>query len=160
MNEKNDDDKTFTPSLVVAGQVGSPSSPPLHKSTEPPNGGLRAWLKVLGCFFVFFTTWGIASSFGAYQSFYEINYLSTYSASTISWIGTMQVFLLNMTGIVSGALYDRGYIRYSLIGGCCLVVFGLFMLSLSREFYQIMLSQGVCIGLGQSGLQSSHTSPH
>jgi MFS family permease len=32
--------------------------------------------------------------------------------------------------------------------GCFLLVFGLMILSLSREYYQIFLFQGVCVGLG------------
>ncbi|KAF2100636.1 MFS general substrate transporter [Rhizodiscina lignyota] len=115
---------------------------------EPQNGGTAAWLKVLGCFFVFVNTWGTASSFGVYQAFYETNSLSSYSPSAISWIGTVQVFLLGFTGVFAGPLYDRGYVQSLLGAGCFLMVFGLFMLSLSTEYYQIVLSQGVCIGIG------------
>ncbi|RTE82241.1 hypothetical protein BHE90_003237 [Fusarium euwallaceae] len=32
----------------------------------PPNGGLKAWLNVLGSFMLSFNTWGILNTFGAY----------------------------------------------------------------------------------------------
>ena len=120
------------------------------RTIEPPNGGTPAWLKVFGCFLIFINTYGIASSFGSYQAFYEIHGLPSYSPSAISWIGTIQVFLLGFMGIVAGPLYDRGHVRLLLATGCFMLVFGFFMLSISHKFYQIMLSQGVCVGLGTS----------
>ncbi len=35
----------------------SPPAPPSNDG--PPNGGLTAWLQVLGSFMLFFNTWGI-----------------------------------------------------------------------------------------------------
>lgn len=127
----------------------STSPPGTIPHPEPEKNHSRAWLKVLGCFLVFVKTWGLASSFGAYQAYYETDLLSTYSPSAISWIGTTQVFLLGFTGILAGPLHDRGHVRILLSIGCSLVVFGLFMLSLSTEYYQILLSQGACIGIGK-----------
>lgn len=122
---------------------------PFEIVISPPDGGLSAWLKVFGCFLTAVNTYGVAATFGAYQSYYETDGLTSYSASSISWIGTTQIFLLGLTGIVAGSLYDRGFVR-SLIGcGCSLVVFGFFTLSVSREYYQIFLSQAICIGIGR-----------
>ncbi|THV49896.1 hypothetical protein BGAL_0174g00130 [Botrytis galanthina] len=135
--------------------VSPDSSPdakvPLHESTPqspptPPNGGLGAWLCVLGAFFIFTNTWGITASFGAFQSYY-ITTLPE-SASSISWIGSIQSFLVVFVGIVSGPLFDRGYIRILMATGCFLIVFGTMMLSLSTKYYQVILSQGIVIGLG------------
>jgi hypothetical protein len=30
----------------------------------PPDGGLTAWLQVLGGYFLFFNTWGLINAFG------------------------------------------------------------------------------------------------
>ncbi|KAF6816523.1 MFS monocarboxylate [Colletotrichum sojae] len=114
----------------------------------PPNGGVQAWLKVGGSFIIFMNTYGIASTYGAYQAYYQTDKLASVSPSTISWIGTTQVFLLGFTGIVAGPLYDGGYIRSLLSVGAFLVVFGFFMLSLAAEYVHIILSQGICIGVG------------
>lgn len=32
-----------------------------------PNGGTKAWLQVLGAFFLFFNSWGIINTFGEYH---------------------------------------------------------------------------------------------
>ena len=37
---------------------------------EFPEGGLRAWLVVLGSFFALFSTWGVVNSYVLHPSFY------------------------------------------------------------------------------------------
>jgi MFS family permease len=112
--------------------------------------------RLLGTFFIFFITWGVASSFSAYQAYYQQDLLADHTPSVISWIGTVQVSLMGFTGIVSGALYDRGYIRNLLVVGGVLVVFGFMMLSLAKEYYQVILTQGVCVGLGELALSGAN----
>ncbi|KAI0508755.1 major facilitator superfamily domain-containing protein [Xylaria bambusicola] len=106
------------------------------------------YLTVVGLFFVYLTTLGQLNSFSAYQDYYEESMLSTYSPSTISWVGTSQVFLLGIVGLLSGAMYDRGYIRQVLIPGFVFVVLGLLLLSFSRQFWHVLLSQGFLVGIG------------
>lgn len=91
---------------------------------------------------------GFTLAFGAFQTYYEHTLLPNSSASTISWIGTIQSYLLITIGILSGPLFDLGYFRPMLIIGNFFVVFGIFMLSLAKEYYQVFLAQGVCMGLG------------
>lgn len=38
--------------------LSSASSALVPLKDEPPNGGLHAWLQVLGAFFMYFNTWG------------------------------------------------------------------------------------------------------
>lgn len=135
--------------LRLRSRVEQNPCPNVCLVAEREQSGVKAWLKVLGCFIIFINTYGMASSFGVYQAYYESTALPHHSPSTISWIGTAQVFFLGFTGIVAGPLYDRGYVQSVLAVGCSLVVVGLFMLSLSTEYYQILLSQGVCIGIGE-----------
>lgn len=70
------------------------------------------------------------------------------SSSTISWIGTVATYLLIVVGVISGPMFDLGYYRSMLFGGAALSSFGLMMLSLATKYYQIMLAQGICLGLG------------
>jgi len=53
-----------------------------------------------------------------------------------------------MMGVLSGPLFDLGYFRPMLYAGNVLVVLGIMMLSLCKEYWQVFLSQGVCMGLG------------
>ena len=112
-----------------------------------PDGGLTAWLQVLGSFLINFNNWGLVNSFGVFQAFYEAHHLSHHSTSEIAWIGTLQGALLLIVGSVSGPLFDKGYFQAILVIAGTLLVFGFMMLSLCTTYYQIMLSQGVLMGL-------------
>ncbi|KAL9056369.1 MAG: hypothetical protein Q9162_002960 [Coniocarpon cinnabarinum] len=87
-----------------------------------PNGGLVAWLQVLGAWSLFFNTWGILNTFGVYQTYYESINLA--SSSDISWIGSIQSFLLLFVGAITGPVYDAGHLRILLVVGTFGVVFG------------------------------------
>ncbi|KAH8897910.1 MFS general substrate transporter, partial [Thozetella sp. PMI_491] len=111
-----------------------------------PDGGRRAWLQVLGTFLIYFNTAGISSSFGVYQTFYPQSFgLATTQASVI---GSVQSFLLLFTSVIGGPLYDSGLYKYLLMAGSSLVVLSTFSQSLSSQFYQLLLSQGVGVGFG------------
>lgn len=51
---------------------------------------------------------------------------------------------------VGGRLFDNYGPRVPMAIGTAMHIFGLMMLSASREYYQIMLSQSVCSGIGSS----------
>jgi len=89
---------------------------------------------------------GLVNSFGAYQTYYDGTIGR--SPSDVSWVGTFQGFLLFLVGILTGPLYDMGYFRELILVGTFLVTFGMMMTSLSTEYYQIFLAQGVVVGLG------------
>ncbi|KAK5998069.1 MFS-type transporter dbaD [Cladobotryum mycophilum] len=114
----------------------------------PPNGGLQAWLQVLGAFFLFFNSWGIVNTFGVYQTYYEETMLPGTSVSSISWIGTFQGFLLFLVGVVVGPIFDKGYLKTLIAIGSFLVVFGLMMTSLATKYYQLFLAHGLLVGFG------------
>jgi MFS family permease len=113
-----------------------------------PNGGLWAWMQVLGGFFLLFNSWGIINTFGSYQAYYETNLLADSSPSSISWIGSIQAFLLLLVGALTGPIYDAGYFRELLIVGSVLLILGQMMLSLCTTYWQVLLSQALCIGIG------------
>ncbi|KAJ5142955.1 uncharacterized protein N7515_001742 [Penicillium bovifimosum] len=114
----------------------------------PPNGGTTAWLNVLGSFMLYFNTWGILNTFGAYQTYYESGDLFHASSSDISWVGSIAAFMLLFVGLFVGPIYDRGYLRLLLISGSLLVVFGHMMLSLCHQLWQVVLAQGLVVGIG------------
>lgn len=118
------------------------------EADQPPDGGLRAWLQVVGSWVILVDTWGLVNTFGVFQTYYERVLLPGVSASDISWIGSMQAALLMIVGPISGSLYDAGYFRPLLLVGIVLIVLGQAMTSLATEYYHLVLAQGLCIGLG------------
>ena len=125
------------------GTLGPDTTVPM----PPPDGGLMAWVQVLGSWCVLFCTFGLVNSFGVYQAYYEATLPGT-SASAISWVGSIQGSLLLCCGLVSGPLFDAGYFRPLLWGGLTLVVAGQLATSFCARFWQVVLAQGICIGLG------------
>ncbi|KAJ7643878.1 MFS general substrate transporter [Roridomyces roridus] len=119
-------------------------------SMEVPDGDMKGWLTVVGAWFVLFSTFGYLYSFGVYQDFYTRDYLSNHSPSSISWIGSFQIMMPFLVGVVSGALFDNGRFHLVEISGAVIFTFSVFMLSLAKpqQYYQIFLSQGVGMGIG------------
>ena len=115
-------------------------------TSEPPDGGVRAWSQVLCMHLVFFNTWGVANGYGVFQQYY-LQELDE-SPSAISWIGSLQVFLLFFVGVATGRMADTGHFRPVFFVGVFLQVFALFMTSLATKYYQVLLAQAICLGLG------------
>ena len=91
---------------------------------------------------------GIINTFGSYQAYYQTNLLQSSNPSAISWIGSLQAFLLLFVGCLTGPVYDAGYFRTLLLSGSFFLVLGQMMLSLCTEYWQVLLAQAFCIGIG------------
>ncbi|KAJ5489862.1 Major facilitator superfamily domain general substrate transporter [Penicillium expansum] len=154
-------DRTLTPKPHDPSQINATKGPDLEKNIQKevipqwkknkaPDGGLAAWSVVLGSWCVLFCTFGWINSVGIFQNYYESTLLRQYSASTIAWIPSLQIFFMYAMGPISGHLYDNYGPRYSILFGSLLHVFGLMMCSISTKYYQILLSQGVCSAIGVS----------
>ncbi|KAF9033448.1 MFS general substrate transporter [Hymenopellis radicata] len=118
------------------------------------------WLTVIGGALVSMCTVGNAQSFGVYQDYYTRISLVEMSPSQISWIGSVQLFLMFGLGIISGKLFDAGYFRSSMLFGGGLFITSLFMLSLVQphHYYQNLLAQGFGMGLGMGMMLLPSTS--
>ncbi|PPQ65140.1 hypothetical protein CVT24_003230 [Panaeolus cyanescens] len=114
-----------------------------------PEGGLRAWLTVLGAFLIQYSFFGYINAFGVYQDFYVREYLTSYTPSDIGWIGGVQIFLTFSCGAFTGRIFDKGYFYHLMVASVLLQAIALFMLSLSHkdQYYQVFLTNGVSLGL-------------
>lgn len=88
----------------------------------------------------------VSQSFGVFQSYYVESLHET--PSVISWIGSIQIFLLFFLGTFAGRALDAGYFRYLFAIGSTLVVIGIFTASCATTYWQLLLSQGICVGIG------------
>ncbi|WKT49662.1 Peptide chain release factor [Fusarium oxysporum f. sp. vasinfectum] len=141
-DEKPQDDAASTPSQgdeeIQACTLEDPD--------EPPDGGLQAWLQVVTGHLVAFNSWGYLISFGIFQPYYESQF--SLPPSTISWIGSLEVCLIFFIGTFSGRAFDAGYYRTALAVGLFLQVLAIFMTSIASSYWQVLLAQGICQGLG------------
>ena len=106
--------------------------------------------QVIAGHLVVLNSWGYISSFGVFQTYYA----STLgrSPSDISWIGSVQIFLLFFIGVLTGRLTDGGYFRQVMLIGIVFQALGLFTTSVATQYWQVFLAQGVCMGLGNGCL--------
>ncbi|KAJ7511388.1 MFS general substrate transporter [Mycena galericulata] len=75
----------------------------------------QAWATLAGAFLFQFCSLGPVLAFGVFQDFYLTDFLKSYTASDISWIGSVQIFLELGCGALVGKLYDSGYCRAVLV---------------------------------------------
>ena len=144
-------------STSVSGPVTFPSTQAFARSGDvpaiapkmpepPPNGGLVAWTQVGMGFLLVFNGFGYISSFGLFQAFYATTL--NRPSSDISWVGSIQIFLLFFIGTISGRAMDAGYFRSLIISGCSMQLLGVFATSGATKYWQLFLAQGLVQGLG------------
>ncbi|KAF9554461.1 MFS general substrate transporter [Agrocybe pediades] len=123
-----------------------------HEVSPPEfvDGGRDGWMTLLGAWFILFGTFGYLYAFGVYQDYYTRFFLSNSSPSKIAWIGSFQLAMPFLLGIVSGKLFDAGYFHFAVILGSCIFTACLFLLSLTKpqRYFEVFLSQGVGMGIG------------
>ena len=135
-------------SLRLSLKSTVPAVDSVNDISSIPDGGTVAWLQVLAAFFLLFNAWGIINSYGSYQTYYMATLLRHEPPAAISWVGSVQSFLLDFVGPLMGPIYDAGYVRPLILTGTFLIVFGHMMLSLCTSYWQVFLSQAVCVGVG------------
>lgn len=112
----------------------------------PPDGGAKAWTQAAMGHLVVFNVWGYINSFGVFQAYY-VSALQQ-PPSSISWVGSVQIFLLFFIGTFSGRATDYGLFRPIFLAGSFFLLLGVFMTSLCTEYWQLFLAQGICTGIG------------
>ncbi|KAI9632849.1 putative transporter [Dioszegia hungarica] len=122
------DEKSPTP-VAIPSAVG-----------PPPDGGRDAWLVVLGGFLLMYVSFGFITSFGQFQSYYLANQLSTYSKSTVAWIGSIQLFVTFALSLPAGRWFDAHGMRGPAISGTVCFTGSLIAVAFCKEFYQFLLA--------------------
>lgn len=115
-----------------------------------PDGGTTAWIQVLCTHMTVFNTFGFFTSFGVFQTYYQTTL--GIAPSTISWIGSLQVFLLFGIGTFTGRATDAGLFRPLYITGAAFQMLGVFSMASSTKLWHLFLSQAICVGIS-NGLQ-------
>ncbi|KAI3316693.1 MFS general substrate transporter [Xylariaceae sp. AK1471] len=122
-----------------------PSATP---ASSLPKEDLFAWLQVAGAFVLNLNTWGLLNTFGVFQTFYQLDLLRSQKPSDIAWIGSTQAFLLFLISLGAGPAFDRGYVRPLLWTGSLLFIVGMFLVSITSQYWQVFLTQSLLMGLG------------
>ncbi|KAI9370214.1 monocarboxylate permease-like protein, Mch4 [Aspergillus egyptiacus] len=120
-----------------------------HESLDEkfPDGGLQAWLVVLGSWCAMVPSMGLLNTIGVLHAWTATHQLSGYTESQIGWVFGTFAFFLYFGAAQVGPIFDsRGVLPVVLPGSIGLIV-SIFCFSESTEYYQILLSFSVLGGL-------------
>jgi MFS family permease len=120
-----------------------------------PEGGTRAWLVILGSFWIIAGTFGLISSVGLFQAYWQTHQLSSYATRDIGWIAAVNVFLNLFLGVQIGPLFDRYGPRWLILFGSVTYVLALVLLAECKKYYQFMLVYGVLAGISSAFLTTT-----
>ncbi|KAI0080488.1 MFS general substrate transporter [Panus rudis PR-1116 ss-1] len=136
--------------VILPAEPMQPPPPPPLQPKAISECSAASLMTLAGAWLVQFCTFGYVNAFGVYQDFYTRDFLANKSPSDISWIGSLQLFLMYAFGIAVGRAFDGGFFHHLEMGGAVLYVFCVFMLSLAQpgQYYQVFLAQGVGMGIG------------
>lgn len=138
---------------------------PLIPAADDANNRLRAWLTVFGGFLALFCSFGQLNAFGTFQTWYSTHQLVSKSLFSISWIGSLQLWTFffmvrrlsfpidaSVTVLFQGGPIGCAFDAYGptplLCSGSVILVASLVLTSVSIQYYQYLLTQGILFGLG------------
>ncbi|KXT05136.1 hypothetical protein AC578_7590 [Pseudocercospora eumusae] len=137
-----------TPNLLLQDTLLIPRSTSIEDLPPPPDGG-KAWMQVFAGFLVLLNTWGYINSYSLFSSYYTEDLGLDLTA--VSWISSIQIFIVFFLGTFSGRAADVGFFRLCMVSGVILQLVGIFATSFARIYWHFLLSQGIIGGVG-SGL--------
>jgi MFS family permease len=135
---------------TATGDEENPSVASDNDNVTYPEGGLEAWLVILGSFMGLVAALGCMNTVGVYHSYIAEHQLAGYSESSISWIFSMYVFLSFFCGLQIGPIFDAHGPKLLVIAGSILLCASSFMLGLCTKYWHFFLVFGVLGGLGTS----------
>ncbi|KAF7335660.1 MFS general substrate transporter [Mycena venus] len=141
--------------------------PALLDEISYPDGGLRAWLIVLGAFFSVYSSFGYVNSWGespfdmtvadafphsklvlqVFQTYYELHLLKGNSSSTIAWIGSVQIALTFGIAVVMGRLFDNGWFALPAACASLALIILTILVGECTVYWHFLLCQGFAIGI-------------
>ncbi|KAL2210309.1 MFS general substrate transporter [Sarocladium strictum] len=115
-----------------------------------PEGGLQAWLVVVGAWFSLFASFGLLNTIAVFQTYTLENQLSSYSEGTVGWVFSVYTFLTFFGGVYIGPVFDKYGPRWLLVAGTVCTVGGMVLLSFCTDLWMFLVVFGVILGTGSS----------
>ncbi|KAL1923376.1 uncharacterized protein VTP21DRAFT_8356 [Calcarisporiella thermophila] len=116
---------------------------------EYPPDALYGWFVVVAVFFLAFYLFGLATSWGIFQDLYSRDiFHGQEPLISISYIGSLGNSLMYLFGPISGVVVSRIGNRSLLLVASLLHPLGMILASFSTTVWQLYLTQGLLVGLG------------
>lgn len=138
--------------LEAMQEAAPPAAPPGMRPEDFPDGGATAWSVALGAWCCLFASYGWVTCIGVFQTYYQGHQLSSYTPSSVAWIPSFEVFVMQAGAPLFGKIFDNYGARFLLVFGTFFHVFGLMMTSLSTQYYQLFLAQSLCSAMGAAAI--------
>ncbi|SCU97417.1 LAME_0F19614g1_1 [Lachancea meyersii CBS 8951] len=120
--------------------------------TNFPDGGLPAYMALLGSFMGLLPAWGVTNSLGALEGYISKHQLASSSSSGVSWIFSIYLTLFSASCVLTGAYFDRNGGFVPLCVGSVVFVCGLMATANCQTIWQFILSFSVVTGLATGAL--------
>lgn len=134
--------------LAPEADIDTPPAPNVNLET-PPDSGLSAWMSVGAVWLISFTTFGIINIWGILQTAFVSDPSSPFLGTSVGKIGFVGGCAGGFTfavGPFSNIMVSRLGIHATITVGVVLVSLSLMLASISTQFWQLLLSQGVMFG--------------
>ncbi|POS76983.1 major facilitator superfamily transporter [Diaporthe helianthi] len=115
-----------------------------------PEGGLLAWLVVLGAWLGLVSSLGLMNTLATFQTYLTEHQLKDYDEGTVGWIFSIYTFVVFFGGLFIGPLFDKHGPRWLVLTGTVSIGASMMLFSISTELWHFILSFGVFCGLGCS----------
>lgn len=96
-----------------------------------PEGGLRAWLVVLGAWLALLSSLGLMNTLATFQTYVTTHQLEDYDEGTVGWIFSVYTFVVFFGGLFIGPLFDKHGPRWLVLTGTLSVGASLMLFSIS-----------------------------
>ncbi|KAF9173007.1 hypothetical protein BGX21_001369 [Mortierella sp. AD011] len=106
------------------------------------------WVVVAAAFFVQALVIGTVNGYGVYQDRYEHHEYSTASTFQLSWVGTLNVVGMDLSGPLTGQFADHFGYRFSAFAGALIMGASLLATSFSTQVWQ---RRGFATGIAVAG---------
>ncbi|KAK4165805.1 putative transporter [Cladorrhinum sp. PSN259] len=137
-------------SVASVSHAGSDAAAHPHDEDDYPEGGLRAWLVVFGCWLALFASLGLMNVLATFDIY--VKHLPDHSAATVGGVISVYSLLSFALGIYVGPLFDRYGPRYLIMAGTACLVVSLIIVSISTKHWHLIVSFGILSGLGSAFL--------
>lgn len=110
-----------------------------------PEGGLRAWLVVLGCWLALVASLGLANTMGTFQSYLVAHQLAHVGEGSVGWVFSIHTFVLFFLGLYIGPIFDKYGPRWIVLAGTVLTCAGLMLFSISTGTFYVYIHIHIAI---------------
>jgi hypothetical protein len=105
-----------------------------------PEGGLQAWLVVLGSWMALFSSLGIMNTMATFQTYIVRNQLAQNDEASVGWIFSVYAFLCFFCGIYVGPIFDKYGPRWLILAGTICLVSSIMLMSICTGMPPIVVS--------------------